>query len=467
MSLKRIFRLPLTLVFRLTLWYSAIFAACIILSFVFLNIFITTFVNEQINQILKNEAAAFFTAVEGLEKVPNRVDSVIDLLGRLEENVFIRIIQPDGDKFASQKISSKDIGVNQALVKKLVLNVGAFETIHVPQLKYKVRVVYMIVGRKQVFQAGMSMEKVDYITAAFQRFFKIIIFLVIPFAALIGWFMASRALMGVKEITNTAIRIYNGEYDSRVPIKGRGQEIDDLAVTINNMLERIQKLILGMKEMTDNIAHDLRSPITRIRGIAETTMITAKSIPEYELMTGSIIEDCDRLLAIINMMLDISEADAGISKLNKSALNPSALLEEACELFQPIADDKRITIITDFRSDITIYADEQKLQRVVANLLDNAVKFSPSGSTVSISVSGDGTGVNLSIKDNGIGISPDDLPYIFKRFYRCDPNRSTAGVGLGLSWAQAIVRAHGGNISVTSTLNEGSTFIVTIPFNCS
>jgi signal transduction histidine kinase len=191
--------------------------------------------------------------------------------------------------------------------------------------------------------------------------------------------------------------------------------------------------------------------------------MTAKGSSDYELMAGNIIEECDRLLGIINMMLDISEAEAGISRLNKSEFDPSKLVGEACELFQTMAEDKGIRINPDFRNSSSIYADEQKLQRVVANLLDNAVKYSPSGSNVNVSVYEDGDNINISIKDNGIGISQMDLPHIFQRFYRCDSSRSKGGVGLGLSWAQAIIKTHGGNILVISAPDEGSTFIVTIP----
>jgi signal transduction histidine kinase len=182
-------------------------------------------------------------------------------------------------------------------------------------------------------------------------------------------------------------------------------------------------------------------------------------------MIGSIIEECDRLLEMINMMLDISEAEAGISKLKKSEINCSELLKNSCELFGPIADDKGIRIVTELLEDVTIYADNKKLQRVVANLLDNAIKYSRTEGTIVVSLYRDGKNVSISIKDNGTGISPDDLPYIFKRFYRCDSSRSNIGNGLGLCWALAIIEAHGGSISVSSTRDKGSTFIITIPLN--
>jgi signal transduction histidine kinase len=464
MPLRKLFRLPEMLAFRLTLWYSGIFSIFVILTFVVLYFFINSLFLYQLDQDLGAQAKQMPAAIDGLDSI--RTDLVFKILSQSSGKIFIRIIEPGGEKFASELYSSKDIPVNETLIKKLNNDTGnIFETFSIPQTRHKVRIVYRIIGPGRIVQMGKPMLEPIWLLGIFKKVFGISIALLICCAGVVGWFMSRRALIGVDEVAKTAIHIYNGEYDSRVPITGRGKEIDDLAITFNKMLERIQTLIRGMKEMTDNIAHDLRSPITRIRGIAEMTIITSKGSPDYEFMAGNIIEECDRLLGVINMMLDISEAEAGISRLNKSEFNPSKMVEEACELFQTMADDKGIRINCDINSSSNIYADEQKLQRVVANLLDNAVKYSSTGSNVNVSVYEDGNSVNISINDNGIGISPNDLPHIFKRFYRCDSSRSKTGVGLGLSWAQAIIQAHNGSILANSTPDEGSTFIIAIPKN--
>lgn len=269
--------------------------------------------------------------------------------------------------------------------------------------------------------------------------------------------------MGVEEVTQTAIQVSGGKFDKRVKVTGHGEEIDRLATTFNNMLEKLQDLIKGIKEINDNIAHDLRSPVTRIRGIAETTLMTAKPDPEYEAMAGSIIEECDGLLTMINTMLDISEAEAGVSKLNISDVDLSEIISEACELFQPIAEDKNIAIINKMADNVLIFADKGKIQRLVANLLDNALKYTPEKGTVIFSLEHNLKEVSVSIKDTGIGISEEDLPKIFNRFYRCDQSRSLQGVGLGLSLAKAIAQAHHGAISVSSTVKKGSIFTFTLP----
>ena len=167
-------------------------------------------------------------------------------------------------------------------------------------------------------------------------------------------------------------------------------------------------------------------------------------------------------------MLDISEMEAGVAKLTMSEVDIAKVVQDARELFEPVAEDKNMTIKIEGYDTFLIYGDMQKLQRVLANLLDNALKYTPSGGTVTISVKGSETHAEISINDTGIGISESDLPHIFERFYRGNHGSPQSGSGLGLSLARAIVRAHGGDIAVTSLLGMESTFVVTLPCgNCS
>jgi heavy metal sensor kinase len=275
--------------------------------------------------------------------------------------------------------------------------------------------------------------------------------------------MARRAVSGVEAVTRTAQKISEGTLDERVPVKARGDEIDQLATTFNQMVNRIQTLLTEIKEMSDNIAHDLKSPITRIRGIAEVTLSTGKSLNEYENMAASTIEECDRLLDMINTMLMISKAESGVDRLSREEIDVDGLVREACELFGPIAEDKGVTLSYDVPNKSHLIGDHRMIQRMLSNLLDNAIKYTASRGAVSVSVSEDERDVVITVKDTGVGISPSDLPRIFERFYRCDQSRSEPGIGLGLSLARAIARAHGGDITVMSTPNQGSTFMITLP----
>jgi signal transduction histidine kinase len=286
--------------------------------------------------------------------------------------------------------------------------------------------------------------------------------LVLP-AVLIGWFMARRALQGVEEVTGTAIAIANGELGLRVPATARGEEIDRLATTFNSMLDRIHSLITGMREMTDNIAHDLRSPISRIRGAAEMTLTASGSLTDYEALAADTIEECDRVLEMINTMLDITEVEAGEGKLVMKEVDISRLVREACELFQPVAEDKGITLVLDTHEGCTIKGDIQRLQRLIANLLDNALKYTLPGGNVAVTLKIHAETAVISVTDTGIGISEKELPRIFERFYRGDQSRTQTGTGLGLSLAKAIALAHGGSVTVSSTLGAGSTFTLVLP----
>jgi signal transduction histidine kinase len=195
------------------------------------------------------------------------------------------------------------------------------------------------------------------------------------------------------------------------------------------------------------------------------TLTTGKALSEYETMAASTIEECDRLLDMINTMLMISKAESGVAQLSHEEIDLEGLVRKACELFEPMAEDKGVSLSCHGPDWGRVIGDTRLIQRMLSNLLDNAIKYTPSGGSVNVSLSEDDAQVVVSVKDTGCGISPDDLPRIFERFYRCDQSRSQAGIGLGLSLARAIARAHGGDITATSTLNQGSTFTVTLPKN--
>jgi heavy metal sensor kinase len=338
-----------------------------------------------------------------------------------------------------------------------------YETITIPDRKEEVRILYAMLSPSIILQVGQAMESYSRFLDAFKRIFIATMAFLIIIAAGVGWFMARRAVSGVEAVTRTAQKISGGTLEDRVPVKAQGDEIDQLAITFNQMLDRIQTLLTEIKEMSENLAHDLRSPITRIRGIAEVTLTNGKSLSEYESMAANTIEECDRLLDMINTMLMISKTESGVDKLSSEEIDLAGLVREACELFEPPAEDKGVTLSCNLPVRSHLVGDTRMIQRMLSNLLDNAIKYTPSGGTVTVSVSEDDTQVIISVKDTGCGISPSDLPRVFERFYRSDQSRSQSGIGLGLSLARAIARAHGGEITATSTPNQGSTFTATLP----
>jgi signal transduction histidine kinase len=283
------------------------------------------------------------------------------------------------------------------------------------------------------------------------------------FAGLLGWFMAKRALKDVEEVTRTAQAISASALEQRVPVKGRAEEIDQLATTFNDMLDRIQTLIIETKEITENIAHDLRSPITRIRGMAEMALTSGKDVDEFESAAASTVEDCDRLLEMINTMLYISQTEATAGRIAMEEVDMASVVRDACELFQPVAEDKGVQLVVKIGDDLKVRGVLQGLQRMLANLIDNALNYTPSPGIVTVSVIRDDNVGIIAVKDTGVGIAADELPHIFRRFYRCDRSRSLPGTGLGLTLVEAIVRAHRGQIEVASTPDVGTTFTITLP----
>jgi heavy metal sensor kinase len=467
MSLRRLVSFRSTLAFRLTLWYAGIFTVSACIAFLLFYAFITKFIFNQTDQELRSQSDRFsiLLASEGSNSAIN--SSLIEAHAAGVKKVFFRFFLVNGEVFSSSDMSYwKDIniGVDEAAIKELLSeNRFVYKTIAIPGRREKVRILYAMLSPRIILQIGVAMESYSHFLDAFQRIFIATMAFLIVLAAGGGWFMARRAVSGVEAVTQTAQKISEGTLEERVPVKARGDEIDTLAVTFNKMLDRIQALLAEIKEMSDNMAHDLRSPIARIRGAAEVTLTSGKTLSEFENMAASTIEECDRLLDMINTMLMISKTESGVDKFFGKDMDLTGIVHQACELFGPTAEDMKVSLNCDISEGIHLIGNTPMIQRMLSNLLDNAIKYTPAGGMVNITVYEKNAQVFVTIRDTGIGISPQDLPRIFERFYRCDQSRSQAGVGLGLSLARAIARAHGGDIAVVSALNQGSTFTVTLP----
>ena len=459
-------RLRNTLAFRLTLWYAGIFALSSCIAFLLFYTLITSVIRDRTDEELAGQVRRFAATLtsEGVDEVTKA--AVIEAQAAGVRKVFFRLLYPSGVAFSSSNMAYwQDIAIQGNAIRQLLQGTGpVFETVVIPGRKDEVRVLYAMLSPGIIVQVGEAMESYSRFLDAFKGIFIATMAFLIVLAAGVGWFMARRAVSGVEAVTRTARMISAGTIERRVPVKTRGDEIDQLAITFNQMLDRVETLLTELREMTDNIAHDLKSPVTRIRGVAEVTLTTGKSLGEYEAMAASTIEDCDRLLDMINTMLLISKTEAGVDKLNLEEIDLTHTVRDACELFRPSAEDKGITLSCETPEKLQVTGDVRMIQRMLSNLLDNGIKYTPPGGTVDVSVSKNGQHhVLISIKDTGVGISEPELSRIFERFYRGDQSRSQTGVGLGLSLARAIARAHGGDISVTSAPGRGSTFTVTLP----
>ena len=465
MLFETIRRLRGTLSLKLTLWYATIFSLS---SFLILTVYyfrISAITMEKTNQELIEEyeelASIYLTGghdqfMEGL-----RLETEFEE----PEKIFYRLLSRDGSVLLTTdlqswgKIEIPDKSFNNLDEE----NRFEIQTIKLPSQSFPVQIISGLIGTSEIIQIGISLEDNE----AYLRILRELIFwLLVPsfiLAALIGFFMARTALKGVEDVTQTAIEISKGSYDKRVEIKTKSSEIQRLAQTFNMMLNRLEELLMSMREMTDNIAHDLRSPLARIRGIAEMTLLNKNSDQNYEEMAASTIEECDNLIGMINTMLDISEAEAGVADVHIEDIDLYTLIVDACEFLRPVADEKKVRLSTNLPNKVRLTGDKYKLQRIVTNLLENSIKYTPEGGDVSISVVVKSSLIDIIVKDSGIGIPDNDLPHIFNRFFRGDKSRSQTGIGLGLSQVKAFVELFGGTVNVISTPNKGSIFTVSMP----
>jgi len=468
MSSKKTGKFRGSLASRLTFWYAAVFTLFSAVAFALFYFFFTSVIRTRIDQDLSVQAGEFATVLKTRGTDALKRVAILEAQAFGEKKIFIRLLGVTGDVFSSSNMSYwRDIRIHRQAIRRLVSGEHqVFETVILPRRNENIRVLYRRIGSGIYLQLGHSMAPYTRFLKVFKMVFVVTMGGIALLATFIGWFMARRALSGVTAVTRTARQIADGALQQRVPVKAAGDEIDQMAITFNRMLDRIEALITGIREMGDNIAHDLRSPITRIRGLAEITLTTKTDMDDYRQMAASTIEECDRLLDMITTMLLISRSRAGAAQLDLKKVGLAALVNGACDLFQPLAEDKAIILSHELpATEIYLSGDIKLLQRMIANLMDNAVKYTPAGGriTISLKTSPDENRALIVFRDTGTGISAQDLPHIFNRFYRGDRSRSQIGAGLGLSLSRAVARAHGGDIIVQSQPGRGSVFTVTLP----
>jgi signal transduction histidine kinase len=460
MFLKKILNLKSSLLFRLTILYAITFTILSAIGFMVFYYRIYSVTMDRMDLELLDEIKEYSTEMTetGIEGVKSEIAEEAQSEDPDEE--FYRLINLNGEILTSTDMSSWGRVETSSSLSKLQNEAitYVFQTITIPGRDYKARMISALIGPDTVLQIGETLEEADDYLEIFRSLFTILIVILIMVSALIGWFLARQALTDMEAVTQTAEDISRGSYDRRVQIKARFKEIERLAATFNRMLDRLQSLLRSMKEINDNIAHDLRSPLARIRGIAEMTLLKEKSIEDYKDMAASTMEECDALIDMINTMLDITEAEAGVNNVNPEEFEMVALIQEACEIFRPLADEKKIHLKINLPESVTFKNDRKKMQRVVTNILENAIKYTPERGVVTVSATAQNGKIRIDFEDTGMGISEDDLPHIFERFYRCDRSRSQGGVGLGLSLTKVYTESMNGTIKVNSTINQGSTF---------
>ena len=282
---------------------------------------------------------------------------------------------------------------------------------------------------------------------------------------LLGWLIAGRALTPVTQVAQAAQRISGSNLSLRIPSRGAGDELDYLIETFNRMIERLESSFNQIRQFSTDVSHELRTPITAIRGQLEVALFTAKDIEQYREAMFNSLQDIERLSQIVRALLLLSQAESGQVALHKVRLDLSSSARDIIDQFQIPAEAAQIHLIADLPPECPAEVDRVQIERMLSNLISNAVKFTPAGGEVRVALRPHPDRLDLIVEDTGRGIAPEHLPHIFDRFYQVPDSDVNAerGLGLGLSFVNWIAKAHGGSVEVESELNKGSRFTISLP----
>jgi signal transduction histidine kinase len=313
-------------------------------------------------------------------------------------------------------------------------------------------------------QVGRSSDSRAQVLDKFRAYFAMVIGPVVVLGFLTGVWMTNRTLRPLRRIVQVVRSIIRtGKIDVRVPASQTRGELEDLVGLFNRMLDGNENLIHALRGSLDNVAHDLRTPLARLRITLEEAMRNDSDLNSARLAIAGALEEMDRVQTILRTLMDVTQAETGMMKLDLATVELGSLIDDVLELYEDVAAEKELAVDKEFGTGFPVAVDAARMRQVFANLLDNALKYTPHGGRVTISAQKDAAETMVIFRDNGIGIADNDLPHIWDRLYRGDKSRSEHGIGLGLSLVKAIVEAHGGSVSVETKLHEGSQFKVVLP----
>ena len=280
-----------------------------------------------------------------------------------------------------------------------------------------------------------------------------------------GIVTARRATRPLRDVIATARRIIaTGELDARVPLPKRDDDVAELVRAFNTVLDKNAGLLKAMREALDNVAHDLRTPLTRLRGTAELALQGVESGgAEQKEALADCVEQADEVLRLLRALMEISEAEGGMLRLEKTACDVGELARSAVDLYAEVAEAKPVTLSVDAAVAGPVLADATRLRQAIANLVDNAVKYTPAGGRATVRVTVEGDEAVLTVSDTGPGVPVAEQARVWERLYRGDASRTERGLGLGLSLVRVIVEAHGGRVAVRNGTEGGAVFAVRLP----
>lgn len=421
---------------RLTVWYATLFISSSFAIVLITYLLTSSSLAQRDHQIIEAKLGEYATvyASGGLRALAATMDVEQRTSG---ERVFVRVL--DGGSEAVLLSNAEGWNVSTLEVATLQLRDGS------------------------IVQVGKSTEARRDILARFRATLGLVTLAIIVIALTGGWIATQSAVAPIRRLSGAVRRIIDtGRTDERVPASGEDDAINELTVLFNQMLDRIEGLVRGMRGALDNVSHDLRTPLTRLRGSAELALAGEPDPDRYREALADSVEESDRVLVMLNTLMDISEAESGAMPLRKERFDLRDAAARAIELYHDVADAKDIVLEQGSWTEAPVLADRVRIEQVAANLIDNALKYTPDGGRVTIDVEVDGGRARLRVRDTGVGIPESELARIWERLFRGDLSRTERGLGLGLSLVKAIVEAHGGAVGVSSEPGQGAIFTVSL-----